>query len=289
MGPPARLKRWHRCADVSFVTVIEQRAHGPVVRRVRFEWPDDFDPIWTRLPELAISANAVSLLMPHVEPYVVDAVAGAVRSLDGPLAGEARVFVRQERQHHGQHRRFNDAIVGRFPALRRVEGAMAWVFSWLRRRCSDRFALAFAAGFETVAFSAARWTARRELSLFAGADPTATSLFLWHLAEEVEHKGVAHDVHAASGGGRLRYVLAMTLSMLLLATFTVVGALTMLWSTRRILHPVAHLRMLVWSISFLFELLPNMALSAMPGRHPDDFVDPRFFSVDLLELDSSRH
>ena len=275
------------CADVLFVTIVEQRAPGPVVRRVRFEWPEDFDPIWTRTPELALSANAVSLLMPHVEPYVVDAVAGAVDSLDGPVADEARSFVRQERQHHGQHRRFNDVIVSRFPGLRHVERAMAWTFSLLRRRCSDRFALAFAAGFETVAFTAARWTARRERTLFAGADPTATSLFLWHLAEEVEHKGVAHDVYEASGGGRLRYVVAMTLSMLLLAGFAVAGTLSMLWSTRRIFHPLAHVRMLVWSVSFLFELLPNMAVSALPGRHPDDFVDPRFFSIDLLELDSS--
>ena len=157
------------------------------------------------------------------------------------------------------------------------------------KNASDRFALAFAAGFETVAYSAARWTARRERALFAGADPMATSLFVWHLAEEVEHKGVAHDVHAASGGGRLRYVVAMTLSMLLLAGFTVAGTLSMLWSTRRIFHPMAHVRMLVWSISFLFELLPNMAVSAVPGRHPDDFVDPHFFSIDLLELDSSAH
>lgn len=260
---------------------------GPVVRRVRFTWPDDFDAIWTSRPELAISANAVSLLMPHVEPYVVDAVADVVADLEGDLAVEAAAFVRQERQHHGQHRRFNDVIVAQFPALRRVETLMAWTFGLLRRRASRRFALAFAAGFETVAFSAARWTARRQQRLFAGADPTATSLFLWHLAEEVEHKGVAHDVYVHSGGGRIRHVVAMTLSMLLLAGFTSLGALSMLWSTRRIFNPLAHLRMLVWSISFLFELVPNMAISSLPGHHPDQFVDPMFFGVDLDDLDDA--
>lgn len=264
-------------------------APGPVVRRVQFAWPEDFDPIWTRPPELAISANAVSLLMPFVEPYVVDAVADAAVDLDGDLdcdlAVAAAAFVRQERQHHGQHRRFNDRIMARFGALRFVERLMAWTFGLLRRRMSSRFALAFAAGFETVAFSAARWTAARQRRLFADADPTATSLFLWHLAEEVEHKGVAHDVYEASGGGRVRYVLAMTSSMVLLAGFTTMGTLSMLWSTRRIFNPLTHLRMLGWSISFLFELLPNMAISALPGHHPDDFVDPMFFGVDLHELD----
>ncbi len=260
---------------------------GPVVRRVRFTWPDDFDPVWTARPELAISANAVSLLMPYVEPYVVDAVADVVGDLEGDLAIEAAAFVRQERQHHGQHRRFNDRIVSRFPTLRRVETLMAWTFGLLRRRASARFGLAFAAGFETVAFSAARWTASRQRRLFSGADPTATSLFLWHLAEEVEHKGVAHDVYEQSGGGRIRYVFAMTLSMLLLAGFTSLGALSMLWTTRRIFNPLAHLRMLVWSISFLFELLPNMAISSLPGHHPDQFVDPMFFGIDLDDLDDA--
>src|SRR5690606_13914348 len=48
---------------------------GPEVRRMRFEWPADLDPDWTpRTPELACVANAVSLLMPHVEPSVVKAV-----------------------------------------------------------------------------------------------------------------------------------------------------------------------------------------------------------------------
>ncbi len=260
---------------------------GLAVRRVRFTWDDDFDPIWTRLPELAISANAVSLLMPYVEPYVVGAVDDAAAELDGSLAIEVRAFVRQERQHHGQHRRFNDVIVARFPALRFVERVMAWTFALLGRRMSSRFGLAFAAGFETVAFSAARWTASRQRKLFDDADPTATSLFLWHLAEEVEHKGVAHDVYAESGGGRVRYVFAMTLSMLLLAGFTTMGALSMLWSTRRIFNPLAHLRMLVWSISFLFELLPNMVSSVLPGHHPDNFVDPMFFGLDLVGLDTT--
>lgn len=260
---------------------------GLLVRRVRFTWADDFDPIWTARPELAIAADAVSLLMPFVEPYVVDSVSDAVDDLDDSLAVEARSFVRQERQHHAQHRRFNEVVVRSFPGLRHIERAMAWTFALLRRRCSARFGLAFAAGFETVAFSAARWTARRQSALFDGADPEATSLFLWHLAEEVEHKGVAHDVYAATGGGRVRYVLAMTMSMLLLAGFTTMGTLSMSWSTRRIFHPVAHVRMLVWSISFLFELFPNMFISALPGHHPDDFVDPRFFGVDLVELDRS--
>lgn len=257
----------------------------PVVRQVRFAWPDPFEPVWSNPPELALAANAVSMLMPHVEPYVVDAVAGVVGTLDGELAEDAAAFVRQERQHHGQHHRFNRQLTASFPGLSRIESLMARTFAQLGRRSSPRFALAFAAGFETVAFSAARWTANRQSALFTGADPDASRLFLWHLAEEVEHKAVAHEVYEAQGGGRLRYAAAMTLSMVMLALFSVMNMLTMMWSTRRIFHPVAHLRMTWWSITFLFELIPNMVLSAVPGHHPDRFVDPVFFDLRLDDFD----
>ncbi len=252
---------------------------------MRFDWSEPFRPIWTRQPELALSANAISLLMPYVEPYVVDAVAGAVDELEEPLASQTKIFVRQERQHHGQHRRFNDHVVAAFPGLTRIERLMGWTFGMLRRHTSDRFGLAFAAGFETVAFTAARWTATRQQSLFAGADVQPTALFLWHLAEEVEHKAVAHDVYEATGGGRLRRLWAMTVSMLLLAFFTVVGTLSMMWTTRRIFNPVAHLRMLVWSISFLFDLLPAMAIAAMRDHHPERLVDPTFYELWLVDFD----
>lgn len=258
---------------------------GPKPRRVRFDWDEPFEPLWTRQPELALCANAVSMLMPHAEPYVVDAVARACDDLDPELAVRARTFVRQERQHHVQHRRFNDRLLLAFPGLRHIDRLSGWTFGLLRRRTSHRFGLAFAAGFETVAFTAARWTAARHRSLFAGANQSQAALFLWHLAEEVEHKAVAHDVYEATGGGRLRRLWAMTVSMLLLAFFTVAGTLSMMWSTRRIFHPMAHVRMTIWSISFLFDLLPAMAVAVLRDHHPDRLVDPPFYELWLAEFD----
>ena len=59
------------------------------VRRVRFHWPDDFEPVWTpKVPELAIAANAVSVQMPYLEPFVVATVRCALDELppDAPVA-----------------------------------------------------------------------------------------------------------------------------------------------------------------------------------------------------------
>lgn len=257
------------------------------VRRVRFRWPDDFEPVWApRQPDLAIAANAVSMLMPHVEPYVVTSVRSQIaglREADPALAESAAGYVAQEAQHHAQHRRFNDVMLRHYPRLTLVERAMARTFGWLRRR-SVRFGLAFAAGFECIAFVAARWVDGRR-SMLRGADPTAATLFLWHLAEEVEHKEVAFDVYQASGGGRLRYVGATWVAGIVLAVFSLACTWVMLWNERRFWRPAAHLRLLVWSVSFIFVALPAMIVSALPGHHPRDLADPAGLEHWLDDLD----
>ncbi|HEU5152852.1 MAG TPA: metal-dependent hydrolase [Iamia sp.] len=256
-----------------------------MVRRLRFEWPEDLDPDWSpQQPELACVANAVSMLMPHVEPYVVRSVRAVLDDLDEPLRSEAATWVDQETAHHGAHARFNRILLARRPSLRRVDRWMATTYRWLDRR-SGRFGLAYAAGAETVAFMVARWVDRRLSSLFRGADRTATTLFLWHLAEEVEHKSVAFDVHRARGGGRLSYAGGMVTTMVMMAWFTTLGTLFGLAANRRILHPGAHLRMLAWSLGFWFELGPAMAGAVVAGHHPSAMADPPFLPTWLRSYD----
>lgn len=244
------------------------------VRSVRFGFDDMHHPVWSRKPEFAISANAVSLLMPYAEPYVARSVRKVLPKVPQHLRGDARAYVRQEAQHFLQHRTFNAVIAGHYPGVSRIERWMDKSFSFIERRSSEQFNVAYAAGFETVAYCAARWVDRHADELFPGAEEGPASLFLWHLAEEVEHKGVAIDVYRSIGGTTFTYVLAMITSMLMLAWFSVLGVVAMLWSERRLFHPIAHFRMIKWSLSFLFGLLPAMAISALPGHHPNDLVDP---------------
>ncbi|MFN8018627.1 MAG: metal-dependent hydrolase [Acidimicrobiales bacterium] len=257
------------------------------VRRVRFQWPDDVDLAWTpRVPELAYAANAVSMLMPHAEPYVVASTRAALDEglvADPDLADEAKAYAAQEAQHHGQHRRFNDLLVARWGGLARVDGWLARWFGFLRRR-STRFGLAFAAGFETVAFVAARWVDQHQ-SLMRDAEPTVATLFLWHLAEEVEHKRVAFDVYQASGGGRLRYAAATWVAAITMAVGAFAATLVMLAGEGRLFSPTAHLRLARWSLSYVFAAVPVMVVSALPGHHPGDLADPAGLDHWLEHLD----
>ena len=254
---------------------------------MRFEWPDDLEPVWTpKVPELAIAANAVSVLMPHAEPYVVACTKAALDEgliEDPDLTQDATAYLTQEAQHHGQHRKLNDLLIARYPRLTRTDRTAAWVFGKLRSR-STRFGLAFAAGFETIAFVAARWVDRHQRLLRDG-EPVPTTLFLWHLAEEVEHKRVAFDVYEASGGGRLRYAWAMTIAALVLSLGSLLGTITMLRAEGRLLSPVAWFRLVGWSLSFIFVALPVMVISALPGHHPDQLVDPAGLQHWLDHLD----
>lgn len=257
------------------------------IRRVRFTWPDDLDPIWTpHVPELAVAANAVSMLMPHTEPYVVATTRSALDEglvADPELAAEGLAYLTQEAGHHAQHRKLNDLLIAHYPKLARTDRALAWIFAKLRRR-STRFGLAFAAGFETIAFVAARWVDKNQ-RLLRDAEPTAATLFLWHLAEEVEHKRVAFDVYQASGGGRLRYAWAMTVAALVLSMGSLVGTVTMLRGEHRLFSPAAWFRLTSWSLSFIFVALPVMVVSALPGHHPDQLVDPAGLDHWLDNLD----
>ena len=244
-------------------------------RPLAFAYPDGTDPCWSRrLPELACAANAVSLLMPHLEPYVVKSVRAVLPDLDPPLRSSAEAYLRQETSHHVQHHRFNRILIGRYAFLARIDRLMRRVFAWLWRTRSSAFHIAFAAAFETVAFTAARWVDVRIDRLFGDTDDVPASLFLWHLAEEAEHKRVAFDVRRATGGSRRTYVAAMVVSVFVLATFVVMSMPTMLKAERRLFRPIAHARLIGWTITFLFELLPSLYFSALRSHDPDDVPDP---------------
>jgi predicted metal-dependent hydrolase len=246
------------------------------VRRVRFEYRDDMDPMWTpHLPEFAAAANAVSLGMPYAEPLFIKAVRLAYGEIDDDLRAATDTYIKQETGHYTQHKHFNDIVSRKYPATLRLQRWMDRSTAWVWRR-STRFRIAFAAAGETISYGVARWTDQHIRWLMDGAEPEPATLYLWHLAEEIEHKSSTFDVFEATDGSRLRYSLAMLLAFTSICWFTTVGALMQLWSERRLWKPVAWYRLLRLATSLAFELLPVVVLSALPGHHPREFSDPVF-------------
>jgi uncharacterized protein len=232
------------------------------------------NPRWTpRFPEVAAVANAVSLAMPHVEPFVIKAVRRVEGAIADPaLQAEVVRFVREEASHHAAHRRFNDQMLQAYPHLRLTDRLIAWM---VRRvgGCSASVGTGFAAGFEMAGLAVVHWLAPRADLLFRDADRQATDLFLWHLAEEMDHREVAADVHRAAGGGTGSYIVGLFLALIVLATSAIGGSLTILVKDRRWWRPVAWWRLLCWGTGFLWMNGPMFLESVW--RHP------RYFSVPL--------
>jgi predicted metal-dependent hydrolase len=240
---------------------------------VRFEFPDRVPVAWNpTLPEFCAAANGVSLMMPHVEPFVIRAVRDAAGS-ETALRHEVERFAAQEGQHHAQHRRLNDLLEAEVPALARLERLLARSFRWLDRR-SPELRAAYAAAAETSAFSLARWTEAHLRELLDGADPVISTLFLWHLAEEVEHKQVAFDAMSSLAVGPWRRLAGACLALVTLAWFTVAATVVQLVAVGRWRSPLAWWRLLRWSLGVAFTMLPDVAVSLLPSHHPSQLADP---------------
>jgi hypothetical protein len=77
----------------------------------------------------------------------------------------------------------------------------------------------------------------------------------------------------------------MTTSFVLAAGFIVPSIVVMMAKDRRVLNPLAWFRLVRLAVSFVFELLPNMAASMLPSHHPSKFADPTWLTTWLQTFD----
>lgn len=259
----------------------------PLVRRVRFDWSDTETDQWhSRLPEFGAGANAISLLMPHAEPFVIAMLRKGLA--EGDLDESTRVateaLISQEAAHFNAHRHFNQAMTRHSAVARRLDAFGARIFGLLAKR-STAFGLAFAAAFEIFAFCSARWAEAGLRSYFDGADERSATLFLWHLAEEIEHKGIAHDVMDAHPRAKSRYRVAFFMAFVVLIGFTCVGGVSLFLRGRHAFNPIRWFRLISWGVSFAFVVLPVASSSLSEDFHPNQLVDPPWMAMWLREFD----
>jgi len=257
------------------------------VRKVQFTYPDDLAPHWNALrPEWSQVVNASSLLMPYLEPFLIEAIREAIPKIGDPaLREEAKAYLGQEAHHYKQHRRFNGLLLARgYDTLRAYEQTLADDYAALRTR-PLAFRLAYAAGFETMALAIGHMLVRHRTFFFADADPSVSSLVLWHFVEEVEHKRAAYDVYQAVVGSwavRMRglgYAMWHTLRRTRQAYVALLRS-DGLWSTLR-----TRLTMKVLMLRIAAACLPRILESLSPWHDPARVADPPWIRewVELYE------
>lgn len=250
---------------------------GIRVRRLQFPYPEDVPAHWhPRRPEWSQVVNAASLLMPHLEPFLIDAIRAAVPHLADPeLRAEARAYMGQEAHHWKQHRRFNDLLLARgYDGIRDYEAVLAEDYARLARERPLAFQLAYAAGFETMALAIGHMLIRMRGHFFRDADPAVSALVLWHFVEELEHKHAAFDVYQAVVGRWALRVRGLVFAMHHTLSRTRQAYVMLLrhdglWGTWR-----TRLRLKLLMCRIFGYLTPWMLEAMLPWHRPRRFADP---------------
>ncbi|HIE89496.1 MAG TPA: metal-dependent hydrolase [Pseudomonadales bacterium] len=174
------------------------------VRKMPFEFPDEIEPDFMDGDhERSFSFIAGSLLLPHLEPYLIRSMRAAEKHVTDPVVLEGlKKFASQEGQHYQMHKKFNDTIrLDGFPELELLEKELSDDYHRFTKTKSLRFNLAYAEGFEALTMNAVK--NMMEPNGFGEDLPVFLQMVEWHFVEELEHRTVAFDVYDHVCGGYL--------------------------------------------------------------------------------------
>lgn len=173
-----------------------------VVRRLLIDLQAPIERHWCGAdPFRTALFNALSMSFPVGEQFFIDSVRDALQALpparQSEYAAEVKGFIGQEATHRRIHALFNDH-------LERQGLANGWAGRVLARlpmfRGEDpRHALAVTAANEHFTAILAEWLLGHP-EMLAGSEERLSTLWLWHSAEEAEHKSTAFDLYQALGG-----------------------------------------------------------------------------------------
>jgi uncharacterized protein len=151
-------------------------------------------------PEYCQLLNGISSMLPELEGLLIKAVRDSVPLLPPETAEEfrrdVRLFVQQEGRHSRLHKRFNDMLVGEgYDWLPAMIAKMGADFDRFYAQKGHKFALAYSEGFETFGPLVSTFFFERAGVLMADWDEPTTYLWLWHFAEEYEHRTVCNYLY----------------------------------------------------------------------------------------------
>lgn len=163
--------------------------------------------------------HALSPTFPGGERFFIKSVMAFKDRIDDPqLLEEMRRFAAQEAVHTHQHIAYDDAVQAHYD-VKLIEGIvqrdLKGIYNWLRARDGrwfngPRIALAITVALEHVTATLGHQLLTDD-RIMEGADPELSQLWMWHAAEELEHKAVAFDVFEAVGGTWLERCVAFTI------------------------------------------------------------------------------
>ncbi|MCM5681157.1 metal-dependent hydrolase [Schlegelella sp. S2-27] len=173
-----------------------------VVRRLLIDLEQPFERHWNGGDAFRTALlNALSMSFPLGEQFFIDAVRAGVKVLpeaeQARFAAEVQGFVGQEATHRRIHALFNAQLASQ-GYRNRWEARIARRTAQLEG-ADPRHAVAITAATEHFTAIFAEFLLAHPRWL-AGAAPRLQTMWLWHAAEESEHRSTAFDLYAALGG-----------------------------------------------------------------------------------------
>jgi predicted metal-dependent hydrolase len=172
------------------------------VRRLLIDLEQPFDRHWCGGDAfLTAWFNALSMSFPIGEQFFIDSVRSGFKALppekQAEFHNEMQGFIGQEATHRRIHGRFNQQLEaqGLDNAWERRAGKRLAMMGDV----DPRHPLGVTAANEHFTALFAEWLLARP-ALLDGCEPRLKAMWLWHSAEEAEHKNTAFDLYQALGG-----------------------------------------------------------------------------------------
>lgn len=242
-------------------------------RKMKFGFEDKgFSKYWfDNSPFISFFWDALSTAFPPGEKFFIDSARNLRDQLEDPeLKDEIRTFILQEAHHTSQHVKFNQMLERQGIDVAKYEKTFARVLHQALTHLSplDQLTVTVALEHFTAGFA---HQAMANYKLFEGADPEVRALWVWHAAEEAEHKSTCYELYQKIGGGYRQRVRMLPLAWFLILSITLASLFDMLREDDKLLNFRDNLRGLAYLFGFrglVTKMLPSFIDYLRPDFHP---------------------
>jgi hypothetical protein len=172
-------------------------------------------------PEYSQIFNAISTCVPYLEPFLIKTVRECQSKIEsGPLRRDVDLFISQEARHFKLHMRLNRLIRDAGYPIGEAEQKIKADYERYLKSKGLKFCLAYSEGFETFGPILCGFFFEGVPEYMSDYDEPSVYLYLWHLAEEYEHRTVCNYLYKELYGGYWYRIYGMWFAMLHLFGYT---------------------------------------------------------------------